>query len=242
MRIERQKFSKGENASVYRTSAWDNLRFPQADLRRHATVDDPHWFQRHFYYLKIAHLLFPEHIIDVTGVTGSPKEEVSYTDIHNPPHRIHTKRSYNLYSKEANVPSEHAIFSRNVTKKLSEEGGVTIIFQATKDRNIAIKHNAKYHTGATYLKALEIAAKMSTVGIDVPCDDPTDYCISDSGDVVFFEVDGFNTKQVMNYLESRSNPMSHEKRALHLLKRASELHLRSRELSRQNLSAGVTGF
>ncbi len=158
-------FSKGFHAQVYDiTSETDeHLWVTRADLVRaeHSMVNASLEARRLFYSHRIAHLLFPKNTIEVTGA----RMEEGCTM---------------LYSKLAPVPIEHAAYSMDTIGYKKES---TCLCDACS------KHRQFHSENRLEAKALQTARTMEEAGIWVPSEDSTDYCMSHSGDIIFFEHD-----------------------------------------------------
>lgn len=161
-------FSNGLNADVYRVAdkSWGMGYWkPRADLVReegsaHAKKMDAKIL---FYGHRIAHLLFPENVIEVTGATmqGGVTQ---------------------LFSRIADVPPEHARYSRDIYR-------IGMDPKHSGCRCEACTVHREYHkTNGLEQKADETAKVMAEFGIYGHSADITDYCMKPNGEIVFFEL------------------------------------------------------
>lgn len=162
-------FSNGLNADVYRVAdkSWGMGYWkPRADLIReegsaHAKRMDAKIL---FYGHRIAHLLFPENTIEVTGATM----QGGITQ---------------LFSRIADVPPEHAQYSKDIYRM-----GMEPKHSACKCEACTVHRN--YHAANGLVqKAGETAKVMAEFGIYGHSSDITDYCMKPNGEIVFFELD-----------------------------------------------------
>lgn len=192
-------FSKGFHAKVYDITSKkeEDLWVARADLVREedATASASLEARRLFYSHKIVRLLFPKNTIEVTG--ARPKGGSTL-----------------LYSKLAPIPSEHAVFSKH-----SEIHEGNQIFECGCEA--CAKHTLLHSKNEFQDKAEDIARKMNHAGIVVPLSDPTDYCISDAGDIIFFEHD-FIIQKIEDFIRANSNQSIGDK-LLRLLERYKKL-------------------
>lgn len=207
-----ERFSKGFYSTVYTLNDQERLRFPHAQLKK----DDgdpfrfhPYWYALSFYRHKIASLLFPENFIEVTGTT---KDSASSTAI---------------YSKIAPVPPEHAVYSahiRCVEIALNKYPyGLWINKRSLCQCESCISHRNFHNLQNLASKARSLAKNIAKTGILVPSNDRSDYCLDSKGNIVFFEIDGFESVRLRDYLDFSKNHTQGQSRASRLLERYERL-------------------
>lgn len=227
---ERRFYSKGLLAEVYEVSPQERLWFRHADLVR---VDGP-WivgpvdmkkiFARLFYKHKIAELLFPDNFIHVVAARTEVRK-VLYEDrmLSTKTHKVHKlleSRTNTLFSQKADIPVEHSTFSEHmITDSDGKQGKVS-----SCQCNDCISHREFHSSSALAEKAEEVSIPMRRIGV-VPAyfGDPSDYCLTGKGNIVFFEIDNFDNTALAEYLSSLENPDSREKEALILINRHTQL-------------------
>lgn len=209
------EYSHGGHASVFRLGSHEQVWIPRANLVRVENTDFPLAFKQRFYAHRIASILFPDYFIDVHGAR---REEV-----HWPLFRM--KFNNSLYSTEAAVPKEHAIFAKHTTFNAeSEELDWTVhIEKVSTCKCTNCKNHRQFHKDQ---KLQEQARYMFRCFADkgiIPDNDLTDYCITEKGNILFFEVDFINANLLRPFLESIKNPNQRQKHALRILNRYQKL-------------------
>ncbi len=157
-------YSKGYHAQVYKiedkttASMWG-----EAELERHEKSNSEHGANAKLLYYghKIAHLLFPNNTINVTGARMEEGSTI-------------------LYSRLSTVPEEHAIYSMHSRVEGKDKVSDCPCEPCTKHRKFH-EENVKKQ------EVLRTAKSMNASGIWVPREDPTDYCKSTEGHIIFFE-------------------------------------------------------
>lgn len=211
---EREFYSKGFHAGIYEVSSQERLWFPHADLVRldkPRMAGDKNRFARMFYSHKIAQILFPNNFINVVAArVDRDKDSDKYRT---------TSRTNMLYSQKADIPIEHSTFSAHM--ELPYRAFQKVFSCRCSD---CTSHRAFHLSNALAEKAEEVSIPMGKIGI-LPAysGDPSDYCLTGQGNIVFFEIDVFNDKALGEYLSSLENPNSREKEALVLINRYNEL-------------------
>lgn len=204
----KEAFSNGFHAKVFTLSEEEKLYFPHADLVREERVDDLHWFARVFYIHKIAHTLYPEHFIDVVGVSQPVPGE-----------------TFSLYSRKIPVPEEHATFASHM--RLVQTGS-HIEKRSVCGCQDCINHRQFHRTNRVVGSAIELHWSLQNTGLAVHFNDQSDYCLN--GDrVVFFEIDFFSAKMLRNNLISQHHPTEAQLLAQTFLDRYDALTALSRE-------------
>lgn len=165
------EFSSGANGQVYLTngtdvmwSAKDQTLWPKAELRK---VESHGIAGTHFgviyYWHKIASLLFPNNFPEMIGAS------IRYS-------------TDQLFSRMAPVHPGHAKFTVSCGEG---QGG-----RKSPDRTseTCMEHYRFHQEHNLEARAKELSDEVSPWGIGVPAHDITDYCLSATGDIVFFEV------------------------------------------------------
>lgn len=109
-----------------------------------------------------------------------------------------------LYSREAAVPSAHAHFTAALrVGDYGEKVSNCPCLTCDAHRELHDQHQA--HANQEYSRLLEL-------GIGVPLSDFGDWCISESGNIVFFEIQIISLKQISRFIESHrgSYSVSHD--------------------------------
>jgi hypothetical protein len=224
------EYSRGSHHQVCTLSPQEQLWFPQADLVRNNDMsDDPWWFARLAYRHRIVSTLFPRNFIQVVGAHVVPAEPVPritpwFSD--NPTPIIHAPREHRLFSKKAAIPEEHAVFSAHA-RPIGARGKVSS-YDCYECRRHSDYHSQHNLDGRAY----QIACIAKPLGIALPHDDPSDFCLDKTGSVVFFEIEDFNVHQLIRFLESQNNRNPRQERALHLSYRFRDLARLSKEQSK----------
>lgn len=162
-----------------------------------------------FYRHAIANTLFPDHFIEVTGISLSSDDAYSVLTT--------------LYSKKAAVSSDHAVWTSHMGFKLFDIFGE---WSGQKKRicNCEVcERHAKEHGLINLFEVWRLAIKLRRAGIYVPTDDPTDVCTA-GGKLVFFEIDKLDLVKLRKYvLGDRKLPASRRNRVLNFTDRLGEL-------------------
>ncbi len=232
----REKYANGLRSTIFRISSEERLRFPVADLVKEDLDSDRQWFARLFYRHKIAHLLFPNNFVKVVAAIVEPHQPYLYEDfdmgkgliITSPVDRLHR-----LYSQLADVAPDHATYASHMKLVFDRET------RWTGKRSVCscaacVSHGEDHETRNIEQGATEFSGLVSQIGIGLDPADPSDYCISSGGDIIFFEIDKFEPKKLRVHLESIIDPSHVELEALTLLGRHDELD----SISRQDLLSG----
>lgn len=209
----REFYSSGAHGEVFRIPP--GSVFPHSDLVRTEYEVDRYWFLRLFYRQKIAKLLFSENFIEVVGTKVSPVGDgVSL-------------RTHSLFSKTAQVDPDHAIFSAHMTM---DEKNIETWGPACKCETCVL-HRRSHQEQLLMQRAGEIADKAQKMGIILPVVDQSDYCLSQAGNVIFFEIEELRTAILRKRLQGRKRPSNDEIIALHLLERYDSLSKASRQFA-----------
>jgi hypothetical protein len=202
-----QEYSQGFNGVVYPISKENAKKFPHCDLEKHEIRDhfepDSSFALIQFYSFKIAHILFPNNFIAVHGVRINPHQ---------------------YFSEEANVPREHAIYSSHM---VSFGGGFKFQEGLRACRcNSCLSHRELHANMIFDPKFQETVSRANQMGIYVPEDDTSDYCRTDKGNIIFFEIDEVDLEAIGIYLNSQ--PLSDQ------IRLARNFHSRLEQLNRQD--------
>lgn len=207
---EKEPYSRGYNAGVWIISRREKFNFPTADLVRITNGDNK--FMRIFYMHKIAQLLFPGQFINVIGARIVTRKSLEGEE-RQPLDAI---RNF-LYSQQADVSSEHATFSAHMD--IGGPGKVSLC----RCGNCA-SHREFHHSNALAERAYADSFLMKAIGIMPPnYGDPSDYCLTREGKIVFFEIEFLNGERLKNHLSSLRRPNPNEQKALALVRRYNKL-------------------
>lgn len=226
-----EKYSNGFHSEIYRLNPKQKLWFPSADLVKIDESTDKNWFARLFYRHKIASLLFPDNFIEVVGAQVDPWEKnlVHETRMGEATFREPKQRIHRLFSKMASVPENHAVFSEHMDINFGTGSSDRESEKVSLHDCVHCKSHREFHRLSDIKqKAIDIASPMQKIGILPPSQDPSDYCLTREGNIVFFEINDFDEEVLEAHLSSLSNPNEMEERVLVLLHRLNELHKDSR--------------
>jgi hypothetical protein len=188
----REFYSSGFNAKVFLANEVDQGRFPHAELARVETTADRSFFAKLFYWHKIASLLFPENFIVTVGSHHQP--DITRIQEHEIPYYIST-----LLSVEAEVDPNHARYSAHMKTYTHKKVSVCGCEACGSHRN-------SHEEQGLAIRAEDASTKMSDIGLIPPYDDPSDYCLSATGNVVFFEVEYLRITPLQDFIDSLQNP------------------------------------
>lgn len=187
--------SRGSKISVYRTTERERALYQGADLVR--VENQTLRSHRELYFsFRIADALFPGVFIHVTAALANDND-------------------IEIYSKMAEVPSQHAKFSAHMlfdSERDIQKESRCVCPDCMEHREYHKKHGLKDI-------ALDLAKRMEGVGVHAPVgeddDDPSDYCLGPQG-LIFFEV-SVDPWKVEFMLLKIDNPSEAETRALKYL-------------------------
>lgn len=239
----KEAFSRGSivsKALVFRVSEEQKLLFPRADLVRIEGSIDKNWAAKLFYRHEIASLLFPNNFIEVIAAQVDPWDdgllESSFLDSQE--FKKAKEREHRLFSKIAEVSSDHATFSSHMNFGTSGDE----IIKLSNHNCEGCKIHRKFHKSKNLEKeATKVALDMQKIGINPPINDPSDYCLNAERNIVFFEIDEFDGDKLHKYLSSLVTPNENEKKALSLLRRFISLREDSKARFKKNFLNGVAG-
>lgn len=186
-------YSKGGNGRVYRRSEYERYIFPEADLVK--TVE--FWrradnssqlelvVESYLLEYQVARAMLPKNVIEVLGAA---------TDGTN---------GMRIYSKEADVPVEHAVFTAH--SWTTPDGDKWFNCDCEK---------CNTHKGFHYERDLEgmswsIIRKARERGIGLPEEDKTDYCLSET-EIIFFEVGRIDPDTLLRFLSEHPDEFPQE--------------------------------
>lgn len=226
-----EKYSHGFHSEVYKVDKQQKLWFPLADLVKIDESADKNWFARLFYRHKIASLLFPYNFINVLGAQVEPWEKnlIDEVTIGKTTLRERKRRVHRLFSQMASVPANHSVFSEHMDINLDIAVGDKKAEKVSLHDCVDCKSHREFHkSNDLEKKVIETAFPMQEIGILPPIDDPSDYCLTTEGNMIFFEVNEFDEEVLGKHLSSLKNPNEMEEKALRLLCRFNELYKDSR--------------
>jgi hypothetical protein len=221
-------YSSGACSEVYKLTDSEKRLFPEADLVKIVDDKDRFWFARLFYRHKIAHLLFPDNFIDVVGATVNPQgpdlsEEIKIFD---KSYFSAVDREHRLYSKLAKVDPEHATYSNHMRLVANNSG---VFKKSICPCSVCESHREVHEKMHMEEKAMHFGRNLSSIGLGLPWDDPSDYCLSGEN-IIFFEIDHFEEKVLLKHLTDIINPTSEQIASIKLLNRYGELKRMSRDI------------
>lgn len=191
---------------------WEEGGFP-VDLVKEEGHPDPLYGKRTCLQHAIAGLLFPGEFIELRGWEEAEDYPSCAQDrggviFYTPKHLI--------YSVMADVPLSHAIYAAHATYSVSNEIKISACGCGTCEN-----HRQFHEENRLVKRAREAAIRMFAVGIDLPYEDPTDYCLSPSSPsgLIFFEIEGFKPRKMEQYLRALPSPTPDQQLARELLKR-----------------------
>ena len=240
-----EKYSSGFYSEVFKVDKQQKLYFPQSDLVKVDESSDKNWFARLFYRHKIASLLFPDNFINVTGSQVEPweRELIDEIKIGGTTFKNRVTRVHRLFSQMAHVPENHAVFSQHITvvgpDSIGNERNDRTQEKVSLHDCVHCKAHREFHkSNDLQEKAINSASPMLDIGILPPIHDPSDYCLTEEGNIIFFEIDNFDEEVLGKHLSSLKNPNEMEENALRLLRRINELFEDSRLTA---LGSGIAG-
>lgn len=197
-----EKYSSGCYANVYKISDVEKWEFPLADLERVDKTSDEHMFASLYYEHKIASLLFPGHFIDVVASTiardepFAPELRVGKIKL-----QIPTERTYTLFSRQADVPKEHAVFSSHMTLDGDDDGMEKVSVCPCSQCSL---HRRFHYYNSLKDLAETFAKQTSMAGVEIPNDDMSDYCLGRNG-IIFFEINRLDTDKAKAFINTTSD-------------------------------------
>lgn len=207
-------FSRGGHANIFFNSEHERVQFPQSDLVKISNVREYRAFYAlQFYGLKVAHLMFPDNVINPQGFQTLPDTEWYqrwlFSLLGRPQH------IGSLFSKQIPTPIAHADFSKHSYITEFGEKHYCPCSDCSKHLEFHNSHNLHNRANDLFLDMLE-------AGLVMPAADTSDYCMN-GNNIVFFEVNGLNPNRVSTYLEGLEQPNPREQRAMRLLVRFNQI-------------------
>lgn len=193
MLADHEKFAEGFHAAVYPVGDKERLRgrAARADVVRKENHEKLFYFAELFVKHRLCYLLFPEHFINVvaSSTMRSGLECISYFDWDTglPMH--------NLYSVKANVPIAHAHYGTVLTGGIIGPKRQTCpCAECAEHKRVHVKHRSEVD---------ELHRTLLDCGIEVPYNDGSDWCVTQEGNIVFFEIDVIDLSRLKQYIESQ---------------------------------------
>jgi hypothetical protein len=197
------KFSSGNEAQVLLDDVGDSaLRGAELVRVSCAPLKAIYPFLK-FYESKLAALFFPGSVVSYRAVRFE-KEEFS------PGYA--SRLVYHL-SNNAPVPSDHSVYSDHMMVTMAE-GKISRCHCPSCSRHREF-HSINNLESQAYLQA----RTMEPFGFWMPADDSSDYCLTDSGQILFFEIDEFDPYKCLVSLRRSEQPSGVKKRAEKILNR-----------------------
>lgn len=202
--MNRESFSKGSHASVYVALMSDQVRYSGVEVVRESTEQER--FISIAAYLRhgIVTSLHPDNILEYLALEI---DEVPYVSYGTDGAKIFTKRyKSRSFSKLAVTPDDHAVFS------LHMDGHKDVVCGCGACR----RHDSFHREFEVDKKAAAFADEMREIGIFLPSNDETDYCLA-GGNIFFFEVEDINSRVLRENIQKMPEREG-VIRAVHLLK------------------------
>lgn len=234
----RETYSNGFHTVVYKTDRQERLWFPSADLVRIDKSEDKNWFASLFYRHKIAQLLFPDNFINIVAAQVDPWQEQLLDEfiIGEEVFRQQKSREHRLFSQMAQIPAAHAVYSAHMGFDKYEDR----LEKISKHGCVDCESHRKFHVLENLERKARVASEpMLEIGIQPPTYDPSDYCLTEGGKIVFFEIDGLDRKILENFLSSLKAPTNSQREAQRLLNRFKHLREDSAVRFREALRSGI---
>ncbi len=219
-------YSKGMNAIVRAVTPDEQKLFPQAELAREELCGDPYFFKRNFYRHRIAQILFPGAFPEVVGASQLIHTPQSMSEFAGESTVVHAKYMNLLFSKKSPVNEDHSVYSMHMIMNL--RGKYSLCSCGTCKR-----HRIFHAENDLEIRAHAMHQQVKDVGIDLPWDDPTDYCLSGEK-ILFFEMQRFSPTQVAESLEIMDIQESQREQVWPILRRMHVLQKLSRDAFLQN--------
>lgn len=203
-----KEFSRGHNAVVY----WNDKGnqpppFSHADLVR---IEPCLHFEDGtfiFCQMQLAQIAFPGNFPEVIAFKVGINDPKAFVDrggiqSYEPP--------FYLYSKRTSTPSEHNIFCDHIGHDL--EGYKIHTCPCSACSSHALLHEKQHGNMHAFVRdALQ-------AGIQLPYDDPTDWCLNDNGGIVFFEINKLDIATLSRYIHHLDLPQSQQAKADRLIR------------------------
>lgn len=200
-------YSRGANAIVLHTTVEQRLHFSNADFMRLERSRDITWAQRYFLQMQLAAIALPNNIIQVVGWETDPIvdidkieeyikkfpviEMISNEFTHRPKdgqvlptsEQVFPFSRHTMFSKKAKVPDEHAVYCAHM--KLNQ------FIEDEHVNKISLCDCPTCQSHRQFHEKHDLANKAKRIhfdGIYLPNNDPSDYCLSKTNDIVFFEI------------------------------------------------------
>jgi hypothetical protein len=169
MLLEKDFFSKGAHAKVYRLGPHDPWK-SRADLVREEESSGRTDHLVLFYSQKIAQALYPGHFIHTSGSRTEVVEGSSETP---------WKQS--LFTREARVKKGHRVFAAHM--EIVPFMGKGSFCSCTDCR----QHREFHQDEGLLTRAFEVQQEVARAGVVVDPTDQSDYCLESNGQLIFFE-------------------------------------------------------
>lgn len=178
---------------------------------------------------------------DLDFVPEIPIGAVSHRKEDTLAHNAFPVRTHRVFSKLADVPSGHATFSAHATRtiKHAQLSGYNPNPHRLHDCEPCNAH-ADFHTEhGLYKKAREFDWRVhieEKMGLWFPNEDPTDYCLTRDGKLIFFELGGMYEPDVRAYLERQAKLTETQAQAFPLLDELANINRFAQGAHRSRLS------
>lgn len=209
-----QMLTKGFMARVYWLNPQEKTWFSNLDLSRRETSSLKNYSKLFFYSLKIAQLLFPNNFIKV----GAVRREIGLIL------GDYVSEEAFAYSKLARINPDHFPYSKHMD--FDDFWGRKV----SPCKCPSCERHRKFHnSNLTGLRIWFLTRKFAKAGIEVPADDPTDYC-QQGKTFVFFEINSIDLQKVRQYLKRRRLKRTTKKQIYGFLRRLEELSEQKEEV------------
>lgn len=184
------EFAHGHSAVVYYNNK-EGLRppFSRADLVRVEQCLGPEYGAFVFCQMQLVQMAFPGHFPEVIAYRvrkDDPKSFVERGGI------LSYEPSYYLYSNRTATPSDHNVFCDHIANDL--EGYKIHTCPCATCSAHALIHEESHSAMHTFVKTALQA------GIELPYDDPTDWCLGSNGNIVFFEINRLHVNPFSDFI------------------------------------------
>lgn len=194
MLMKLEYLSHGHNASVFRDSLAPSICIEGPLIRREENDEAEDHYVKLFNTHLLAYILFPDNF---------PKPIKRGID------RMSTKTMMNiggvlkyapvhiLYTQEVTIPQDHHVFTNHIN---TGEFGEKIRTCSCPSCSTHDEYHSSYRS-----RMFNLLYQIKEAGIEVPFDDPTDWCV-ENDKVIFFEVEHLDPKKIRHHMSANYGP------------------------------------
>lgn len=224
-------YSKGFHASVRNLTPAEKALFPKAELvREEERCTDAYWSARLFYRHRLATVLSPGNFIHIVAATSTEAKPAYTCEVIGQDVIMPAEYNIQLYSKKANVPDEHAIYSLH----MSDKGGMGK--RSMCDCTVCKDHRIFHAVEDMERLAYDENEVLRKKGITVPWHDPTDYCYTYENKLVFFEIESLDVPVIEASIKEADLTQDDREYVQMILARYASLMRQSRDAHLQSLA------